>query len=47
MMWRSNMGGASGFELNVFRPMVIQEFPQSARLLADGMESFNKHLQWH
>ena len=38
------MGGASGnFELNVFRPMVIHNFLQSVRLLADGMESFNKH----
>ena len=39
-----NMGGASGnFELNVFRPMVIHNFLQSIRLLADGMESFNEH----
>ena len=39
-----NMGGASGnFELNVFRPMVIHNFLQSLRLLADGMESFNEH----
>ncbi|BBE77332.1 MULTISPECIES: class II fumarate hydratase [Enterobacteriaceae] len=39
-----NMGGASGnFELNVFRPMVIHNFLQSVRLLADGMESFNEH----
>ena len=39
-----NIGGASGnFELNVFRPMVIHNFLQSVRLLADGMESFNKH----
>lgn len=39
-----NMGGASGnFELNVFRPMVIHNFLQSVRLLADGMESFNDH----
>ncbi|MFT7773815.1 class II fumarate hydratase [Roseateles sp.] len=39
-----NIGGASGnFELNVFRPMVIHNFLQSARLLADGMASFNKH----
>ncbi|RDT53687.1 class II fumarate hydratase [Escherichia coli] len=39
-----NMGGASGnFELNVFRPMVINNFLQSVRLLADGMESFNDH----
>lgn len=39
-----NLGGASGnFELNVFRPMVINNFLQSVRLLADGMESFNEH----
>ena len=39
-----NIGGASGnFELNVFRPMVIHNFLQSVRLLADGMESFNEH----
>lgn len=39
-----NMGGASGnFELNVYRPMVIHNFLQSVRLLADGMASFNEH----
>ena len=39
-----NFGGASGnFELNVFRPMVIHNFLQSVRLLADGMKSFNNH----
>lgn len=39
-----NMGGAMGnFELNVFRPMVIHNFLQSVRLLADGIESFNVH----
>ncbi|NIF32045.1 class II fumarate hydratase [Enterobacter sp. Cy-643] len=39
-----NIGGASGnFELNVYRPMVIHNFLQSVRLLADGMESFNDH----
>src|SRR6478752_7085610 len=39
-----NFGGASGnFELNVFRPMVAHNFLQSARLLADGMRSFNEH----
>lgn len=39
-----NIGGASGnFELNVFRPMVIHNFLQSVRLLADGMHSFNEH----
>jgi len=39
-----NMGGASGnFELNVYRPMIIHNFLQSVRLLADGMDSFNHH----
>ncbi|MFU9138559.1 class II fumarate hydratase [Erwinia tasmaniensis] len=39
-----NIGGASGnFELNVYRPMIIHNFLQSARLLADGMDSFNHH----
>ncbi|MES2977100.1 MAG: class II fumarate hydratase [Pseudomonadota bacterium] len=39
-----NLGGASGnFELNVFRPMIAHNFLQSARLLADGMRSFNAH----
>lgn len=39
-----NMGGAMGnFELNVFRPMVIHNFLQSIRLLADGMDSFDHH----
>ncbi|WP_438288616.1 class II fumarate hydratase [Edwardsiella tarda] len=38
------MGGASGnFELNVYRPMVIYNFLQSARLLADGMASFEHY----
>lgn len=39
-----NIGGASGnFELNVYRPMVIHNFLQSVRLLADGIDSFNNH----
>jgi len=39
-----NVGGASGnFELNVFRPMIIHNFLQSVRLLADGMNSFEEH----
>ena len=39
-----NIGGASGnFELNVFRPLIAHNFLQSARLLADGMQSFNDH----
>jgi fumarate hydratase class II len=37
-------GGASGnFELNVFKPMIAHNFLQSARLLADGMRSFDEH----
>jgi fumarate hydratase class II len=36
-----NFGGASGnFELNVYKPLLIHNFLQSARLLADGCESF-------
>ncbi|OVZ57651.1 fumarate hydratase, class II [Pigmentiphaga sp. NML080357] len=39
-----NIGGASGnFELNVFKPLLIHNFLQSVRLLADGMESFDKN----
>src|SRR6185295_15047946 len=39
-----NVAGASGnFELNVFKPVLIHDFLQSARLLADGMKSFDTH----
>jgi len=39
-----NIGGASGnFELNVFKPLLAHNFLQSARLLADGMHSFDEH----
>ena len=39
-----NMGGAMGnFELNAMRPLVIHNFLQSVRLLADGAASFNDH----
>ncbi|SAI65786.1 fumarate hydratase class II [Bordetella ansorpii] len=39
-----NIGGASGnFELNVYKPLVIHNFLQSVRLLADGMASFDRH----
>jgi fumarate hydratase class II len=39
-----NLGGASGnFQLNVFKPLIICAFLQSARLLADGAESFREH----
>ena len=37
------VGGAMGnFELNVFKPMIAHNFLQSARLLADGMRSFDQ-----
>jgi fumarate hydratase, class II len=39
-----NLGGASGhLELNVYKPLVIHGFLQSARLLADGCVSFEEH----
>jgi len=39
-----NIGGMSGnFELNVFKPMIIHNFMQSCRLIADGCESFREH----
>lgn len=31
------------FELNVFKPVIIYNFLQSVRLLADGVQSFNIH----
>jgi fumarate hydratase class II len=38
------IGGASGhFELNVYKPLIIHNFLQSVRLLADGMASFEEH----
>jgi fumarate hydratase class II len=38
------IGGASGnFELNVFKPLLIHNFLQSARLLSDGCASFREH----
>ncbi len=37
-----NIGGSMGnFELNVFKPVIIHNFLQSVRLLADGATSFN------
>ena len=40
-----NISGASGnFELNVFKPVMIYNFLQSARLLADGCDSFREKL---
>lgn len=39
-----NLGGAMGnFELNTMKPLIIHNFLQSTRLLADGAESFNTH----
>jgi len=39
-----NIGAASGhLELNVYKPMLIHAFLQSARLLADGCRSFEEH----
>ena len=38
------VAGASGtFELNVFKPVLIDSLLQSIRLLADGMASFTEH----
>lgn len=39
-----NIGGMNGhLELNVFKPMMIYNFLHSARLIADGCNSFNNH----
>jgi len=39
-----NLAGASGnFELNVFKPVIVHNFLQSVRLLADGARSFEEH----
>jgi fumarate hydratase class II len=39
-----SIGAASGqFELNVYKPLIIHGFLQSARLLADGARSFEEH----
>jgi fumarate hydratase class II len=39
-----NIGAASGhLELNVYKPMIINAFLQSARLLGDGCRSFEEH----
>ena len=38
------VAGASGnFELNVYKPVIAHNFLQSVRLLADGMDSFERH----
>jgi len=37
-----NIGGATGhFELNVFKPVIIYNFLHSAKLIAEGVRSFN------
>jgi fumarate hydratase class II len=39
-----NIGGMNGnFELNVYKPVIIHAFLQSARLVADGCDSFREH----
>ena len=39
-----NFGGSQGnFELNVYKPVMIYNFLQSVRLLADSMHHFNEH----
>ena len=39
-----NLAGASGnFELNVYKPVIIDAFLQSARLIGDGTKSFRIH----
>lgn len=39
-----NIGGSNGhFELNVFKPMMIHNFLESARLLGDACSSFNEN----
>jgi fumarate hydratase class II len=39
-----NFGGASGnFELNVYKPVIIHNYLQSVRLLADGSDSLREH----
>lgn len=37
-------GSQGQFELNVYRPVIAQNFLQSVRLLADAAESFTEHL---
>ena len=39
-----NVGGSNGhFQLNVFKPMIIKNFLESARLIGDACRSFNEH----
>ena len=37
-------GSQGNFELNVFKPVMIRNLLHSARLLTDGMKSFEKNL---
>jgi len=39
----SIVSASGNFELNVFKPVLIHNFLQSARLLADGARSFDEH----
>jgi fumarate hydratase class II len=36
-------GSQGNFELNVFKPVIVFNFLNSVRLLADGCRSFNEH----
>ncbi len=39
-----NIGGMSGnFELNVFKPLIIHNFIQSAKILTEGVKGFTHH----
>ena len=44
-----NVGGMNGhFELNVFKPMMIYNFLNSANLIGDACVSFNNNCaSWH
>lgn len=37
-------GSQGNFELNVFKPLIIHNFLQSTKLLADGCRSFKEHM---
>jgi fumarate hydratase class II len=39
----STAGAMGNFELNVFKPLIVNAFLQSVRLLGDGMRSFDVH----
>ena len=40
---RTERDSFGNFELNVFKPLIINNFLHSVRLLADGMSSFEAH----